>query len=343
MRESADQNSILSKCNLTIRDYKLIDEGDLVVVAMSGGPDSIVLTEILLRLKDKLKFTLEVCHYNHGIRGTAGDEDEKFVIKYCKERNLALQVGRRGLNEEIKNEDDARELRYKFFEKVLIKKGRGNTKIATAHHMDDLAETYIMRLIRGSGIKGLSSILPRRKNFIRPLLSISKNEILDFLEIHHLSFCTDLTNFEDIYFRNQIRNSLIPMLKSYNPQVVKRLAETAESTSEVYAYMQRVAEKLFESRVKEEDGRYVVDAREFSSLAPAEKTYLVIMCIDKLGGKDYTFAQVKKIVQLIERNIGKKILPLPHSLRFELKSGKIYIYKQQQVTIKENDGKPKKK
>lgn len=343
MKNFSDQNSIYRKTLLAIQKDKLISCGDTIIVALSGGPDSICLMSLLLSMQNKLDIRLEACHYNHKLRGEAGDADEAFVRKFCADHKLKLEVGERLPSEKAKSEEEARELRYKFFEKILTGQGREKAKIATAHHMDDLAETFLMRLIRGSGLKGLSSILPRRKNFIRPLLSISKNEILNYLKQSHVAYCQDLTNFENDFFRNKIRLDLLPQLIDYNPQVVKKISETVQSVSESFDFLESEAQAVFEQMVVTEGGKYCIDASEFSRLHPAMKTQLVILCIDKLGGYDYTFQQIKKIIQLIDQNVGKKILPLPYSLRFELKSGKIYLYKEETVNFKENNGKSKKK
>lgn len=327
MKDRADQKSFFNKAKLSVKKEKLINRGDVVFVALSGGADSVALAEFLIEYKKISDFELKACHFNHKIRGEEGDADQKFVEKYCREKHIPLKVGERTAGEVIKNEENARDLRYKFFDGILAQEGSRQGKIALAHHMDDVAETFLMRMIRGSGLKGLSSILPRRKNFIRPLLGISKMEIIDYLKTHHQPYCTDATNFSDIYFRNKVRNTLIPLLAKFNPQITKKLAETAEVSAELYQYIAMRVAEIFERITEQRADGYIIHSREFAKLAPAEQTYLVIMCIDKLGGKDYTFAQVKNIVQLVTNKTGKKELPLPHSLRFSLKSGKIYLYK----------------
>ena len=341
MKSSANQKSFYNKIKLNILKERLIDSGDLVFLALSGGPDSIFLCEVLLLLQKEIKFELRACHFNHKLRGEAGDADQKFVEDYCKSHNIELTLGERQQEEPASSEEEARELRYNFFEKISGQ-GRGKTKIATAHHMDDLVETYLMRLIRGSGLKGLSSILPRRKNFIRPLLFISKKEILDYLNQQQISYCIDQTNFEEKFTRNRIRNDLIPELLTYNSKVKSAIAQTVLSNAEDNDFMESCARGLFARIVTSSEGKLSIDLGEFLSLHPAVQKRLVIYCIEKLGGRDYTFDQINSIIRLALRNIGKKELPLPYSLRFRLESGKIYMYKKS-VNSKENDGKSQKK
>lgn len=343
MKSIKDQKSILYKAAKAIEKDKLIEPGDTVVVACSGGPDSICLLTLLYELKDQQSFSLEACHFNHKLRGEDGDSDEQFVKKYCKDMGIPLTVGERAASETVKNEEDAREIRYSFFEKILEQKGREGTKIALAHHLDDLAETLLMRLIRGSGFKGLSSILPRRKNFIRPLLQISKNEIISFLDTRGIAFCKDSTNSQDIFFRNQIRNQLVPLLKSYNPRVIESLSRTAGNASEIYDYLSSETELLAKSMVNYDRGQYIVDRAALLSLHPVLRKELLLNCIEKLGGKDYTAVQIENIMELIEQNVGKKSLPLPHSLRFEFKNGKIYLYNSEFISFEEHNGKSQKK
>ncbi len=343
MNSKHEQNSLVNKVRLNIIKHNLIKRGDRVVVALSGGADSVCLFDVLDSLKAKLGFKLSACHYNHRIRGEAGDLDEEFVKKFCLDRGAEIEVSRRGLSETIKNEDDARQLRYSFFEKILLKGGsREGVKIAIAHNLNDLAETFLMRLIRGSGLRGLRSILPVRKNFIRPLLYISRPDIESYLANRGLQYRVDQTNFTDRYFRNKIRHKLIPDLEKYNNKIVEKLAQTATNLAEDYEQIDKNAADNYKLICQTAHSGVSFQRKDYLILSESQQKHLMIHIIEQLGGKNYSFTQIEKIDQLIKQNIGKKTLPLPYSLRFELQSGKITIKLTDSNNKEKNDQSEKK-
>lgn len=219
-----------------IKNY--INKGDEVVVAFSGGADSLFLLEMFLKMKDEYSLNIKIAYLNHNLRSDS-KEEEKFVETIAKEKNLILYKKSLTISDIAKEnkrgiEMVAREERYKFFEEI----SNETSKIALAHHIDDNIETFLFRLIRGSSLKGLKSIPFIRTKFIRPLLrSFYKEEILEYLEKNKIEYFSDYTNNSNIYMRNKIRNELIPILKQYNPNIkenIKNLIEESNSLPENY-------------------------------------------------------------------------------------------------------------
>jgi len=223
---------MIRKIKEAIEKNHLLDQGEKVVVAVSGGPDSVALLKILEMLSDEYRLTLIVAHLNHGLREDAACE-ERFVRKMAADMEIAFEFKsldiaslRKGSGKCI--EDTSREVRYDFLNDVAKK--HGARKIALGHHINDQTETVLMNFLRGSGPTGLKGMLPARDStYIRPLLGVTRSEITSFLELHGISFVTDVSNADQRYLRNRIRHTLIPLLKSrYNPKLdesVKTMAE----------------------------------------------------------------------------------------------------------------------
>jgi len=215
--------------------------GDMVVVGLSGGADSTCLLESLDILKGEFGVRLAAAHFEHGIRGKAGRRDAEFARSLAGERNLRFILGRGDVpalaqREKLSIEEAARKARYEFFDSIP-RRFRGvkkeAIKIALGHTADDQAETVIMRLLRGSGPRGLGGIPPVRGRFIRPLIEVSRETIIGFLRARNLSWTEDETNVSGDYLRNRIRRELMPALKEYNPNLVATLVRTAQACREM--------------------------------------------------------------------------------------------------------------
>lgn len=214
---------MLNKLQSFIRRYRLVCPGDQVTCAVSGGADSMALLFALYLLKEKLQITLSAAHYNHGLRGEESDRDEAFVRSFCDRFEIPLYCGHGQVTPGSKGlEAAAREARYAFFETIP-------GKIATAHTADDNAETVLMHLVRGTGLKGLGGITPVRGLVIRPMLGITRQEVLAFLEEYHVSFVTDSSNETDEFLRNRIRHRVMPLLREENPRLAENLSAMALS------------------------------------------------------------------------------------------------------------------
>ncbi len=228
---------MLNRMVATIRENGLIAAGDSVMVGLSGGPDSVALFDGLLRLSGRLSFSLCAAHLNHKLRGREGDEDERFVRKLAENHNVPLVVESRDVKGIRRKrggsiEEIAREVRYAFLKEAAGKLGAG--KIALGHNVNDNAETLLINLFRGSGLKGLSGIPISRKEgelvVIRPLLGATRGEILSYLKMRKLRYRQDASNLDTSLTRNKIRHELLPLLaKEYNPRIERTLVETARN------------------------------------------------------------------------------------------------------------------
>ncbi len=203
------------------RKYSLMQPGDRIVCAVSGGADSVALLFALYLLKEKLHIDLSAAHFNHGLRGEESDRDEQFVRDFCSRYDIPLFVGSAEVKAGKKGlEAAARDARYAFFKNL-------DGKIATAHTADDNAETVLLHLVRGTGLKGLGGIMPQNGNVIRPMLSITRSDVEDFLEEWSLPHIEDSSNETDQFLRNRLRHHVIPLLKEENPQLAENLSQMA--------------------------------------------------------------------------------------------------------------------
>lgn len=195
--------------------------GDTVICAVSGGADSMALLFGMYLLKDRFRITLEAAHFNHGLRGAESDGEEAFVREFCDRFEIPLHVGRGTVVPGKKGlEAAARDARYAFFATL-------NGKIATAHTADDNAETVLMHLVRGTGLKGLGGISPVNGRLIRPMLTVTRQQVLTFLEEYHIGYCTDSSNETDDFLRNRLRHHVMPLLKAENPKLSENLSAMA--------------------------------------------------------------------------------------------------------------------
>ena len=212
---------MLNKLLTFIRQQKLVEPGDSVTCAFSGGPDSVALLFALYLLKDKLQIQLAAAHFNHHLRGEESDRDENFVREFCLRYDIPLTVGRGKVISGKKGlEAAARDARYTFLRTLP-------GKIATAHTADDNAETVLMHLVRGTGLKGLGGIAPVNGNVIRPMLNVTRQDVEDFCAEWCLSYITDSSNLGDAFLRNRLRHHVMPLLKQENPQLSANVSAMA--------------------------------------------------------------------------------------------------------------------
>ncbi len=249
------KNSVLQ----AIDRFSLIEKGDAVTVALSGGADSVALLHFMCSLKDELQITVKAAHLNHLIRGDEAKRDEDFVKELCKNMGVELFCERVDIPKIAKERKESIELcarreRYEFFSRIA------EGKVATAHTASDNAETLLLNLTRGSGIKGLCGIPPKRDNFIRPLIFCTRQQIEDYCKENQLSFVTDSTNLENAYTRNKLRHKAVPVLRDINANLEDTLTRTVLSLSEDnYALDIMAEELLFKSEA--DNGLVVLDLK----------------------------------------------------------------------------------
>lgn len=212
---------MLNKLRAFLKEQALLSPGDRVIAAVSGGADSVAMLFALYLLRDELGITLEAAHFNHHLRGAESDRDEAFVTDFCGRYDIPLHLGsgrivpgKKGL------EAAARDARYAFLRSLP-------GKVATAHTADDNAETVLMRLIRGTGLKGLGAIAPVSGNVIRPMLTVTRDDVEAFLEEYALPHVEDSSNGTDDFLRNRIRHGILPLMRAENPRIGENLSAMA--------------------------------------------------------------------------------------------------------------------
>ena len=251
-RRVESKSYIKQEVKKTISRYGMIDPGDLVVVAVSGGPDSVCLLHLLYELRDHLKFDLVVAHYDHGLRPDEDEDETQFVRRLAESMNLPYETEKAHSligGDAASIEEKARDARYAFLEKVMD--SLQAQKIAMGHNLNDQAETVIMRLLRGSGPSGLSGIPPfRERKIIRPLIEIKREQILSYLTSRKLSYVLDSSNLETRYLRNEIRLKLMPLLLTYQPRLIEHLGQMADTLRNESEYLEQRAEDWVRKEAK---------------------------------------------------------------------------------------------
>ena len=323
---------LINKVKDTIVDKNLIKENDVVVIGVSGGPDSICLLDILIKLKSEINFNICVAHINHGIRKEAKD-DAEYVKNFCKIHNIPFYLKEENVINiskvnKIGLEEAGRKVRYEFFEEIL-KKVNG-TKIATAHTASDNAETILMNLMRGTGISGLKGIRAVRDNkYIRPLIDCTRNEIEEYCKNKNLNPRYDKTNDENEYIRNKIRNILIPLIeKEFNPNIIlslKRLSDIVYTENE---YLDSIIDKIYEEiLISKEKKEIVLDLKKFNNQPLALQNRIIIYTVTELFGSAQGIEKihVNDIIKLCNNNIGNKYLIPNKKIKVLVKNKKIYF------------------
>lgn len=307
-------NNIINIVKNNIVENSLVKKGDKIVVAVSGGPDSMCLLDILYRLKDELEFSILVAHVNHGIR-IESDLEKEYVEKYCKERNipffyLKVDVPKLSKEKKISEETCGRMVRYDFFEKV--RQENNADLIAVAHNLNDNIETILLNQIRGCGLKGLIGMDFKFNNIIRPLLTIEKKDILVYNNELELHPCFDKTNEEDIYLRNKIRLQLIPYLKELNPNFVANISRMRNILKEDNDFIEEYTNIVFDKVIiKIDNSKIVFDFSKFMNEHKSIQKRIIRKIIEKkisnLDGIENI--HVLDIIKLLNNNIkGKKYI-----------------------------------
>ena len=298
------RHGLFQSVALAVRRHGLIQPETGVLVALSGGPDSVALLTALNDLRDSGRvrgLSLHAAHVNYGLRGTESDEDEAFVVELGRQLAIPVHVERANLSR-IRGaslQAQARNCRYSFFDRLC--QAYGLSTIATGHTADDQAETILMWLIRGCGAKGLCGIpIMREGKIIRPLLHVGREEILDYLALCQLGYRSDSSNTQKTYQRNRIRHDLLPMLQAFNPRVIQALARTAEILKQDEALLLDVERTQWSAIVMESaPGRVVLDCRELAKSPLGLQRRLVRRAWEAVRGTaaGLTFPHVTSVLQ----------------------------------------------
>ena len=310
----------------------MLDYGDRILVAVSGGADSVVLLDVLNRLKDAFSLKLVVAHFDHGLRPRDDEDETRFVATLADAMDLPF-VTEKALTPPGGNgmslEEAARDLRYEFL--YGAKAAHGAQKIALGHTLDDQAETVLMRLLRGSGIRGLSGIPPvRHPDIVRPLIEVTRREIEGYLAHRNLKHITDPSNLEKRHLRNRIRLELLPQLKTYQPGIVRILGQTAEIMRNETRWMAREAMEWIEGAVTvSETGDQSLPLEAFAKLAPALQSRVIRRIISRLqGGLRRIHLRHIDAVKGLTRGLPQKRLNLPNGVRV-IRTYDILLFTQQ--------------
>lgn len=320
---------ILDRIKSTIRKYGLIGKNDKIVIGVSGGPDSTALLYLLNSLKKDFKLSLYIAHLDHMLRsGSSGDEE--FVQNLggkLKIPVISTKIDVKKISGYGSLEETARNARFSFFFKVA--KSVKASKIALGHNLDDQAETVLMRIIRGTGLYGLAAILPKRKmaglEIIRPLIEVKRKDIELFLKQKKIKPRIDITNSQDIYLRNKIRNKFLPLLeKTYNRKIKDVLSNLAESAGYDYDYLNQAALRVARRT------NYRLSLKELLRMHPAVRRMLFRLKIAELKGdtRRITFQHVLEIEDMIFYRPVNSIVDLPKGISVTKKKTSLLFYKR---------------
>lgn len=314
----------------TIESQQLIAPGDRVVLALSGGPDSLCLLHILSELRERLAFDLKALHVNHMLRGSEADADALWVEEHCRALGIPVRIVScdvAGLAKEqgLSEEEAGRQVRYQ-----ALKEYAEGGLIALAHNRNDQAETVLFRLLRGSGVHGLAAMDYKRKDgVIRPLLDTPRDEIEEYCQRKGLAPRMDRTNSETEYTRNRIRLELIPQLeKAFNPNLQEALVRLAASARADDDLLNRMAEDTLAGCAADggSDGVVVLEKEDLLALDPAIRARVLCLALQKLGlEEDLSFVHRQALEDLLQKGRGGKTLQLPGGYLAGLFAGRLTL------------------
>ena len=310
------ENKVLSY----IQKNHLTDPGDKILVGFSGGADSTALLAVLSALRRLLSIDLVAVHVNHMIRQEA-DSDEEFCREFCARLDIPFFAVKKDIpamaaGEKLTEEEAGRLARYDVFSDILARQQAD--KIAVAHHENDLAETLLMNLFRGSGLHGAAGIKAVRGNIIRPFLCVTRKEIEEYLAEKDISFCTDATNGENIHTRNIIRNVLMPVIeRDINAGAVKHLSRAAADFEKADAYIRNRAKKVFDGSVSTSEEEVLIDLEKLEDEDDIIRENVILLCFEKLtpSRKDITSNHVEAVLSLMNSREGSGSCDLPYDLK----------------------------
>lgn len=318
---------MLDKIRATIKKFNMLSYGDSVIIGVSGGADSVCLTDVLNSLKEEFALNITLVHINHNIRGDEAQRDEDYVIELGERygnrvKVFSYEVEKMARTEGLTVEEMGRRLRYEAFYNVAGSKG----KIAVAHNLNDNCETMIMRFFRGTGIKGLGGISATRDRIIRPLINITRGEIEDYCNNRGLQYCTDSTNNIEEYTRNKIRLNVIPLIqRDFNENIIATMSRTAELMADEERYMENVARNAY-NECEVEPKR--IDINKLLNYDRVIQRRIV-----RNGFIDYSadlhdisYEHVENVLSLCYKESGK-IIELPNGLRAIREHSTILFYK----------------
>lgn len=310
--------NLIKKVQNIIFQNNLFNREAKIILAVSGGPDSCCLLDVFSRLQKKYSLELIIAHVNYNLRGKDSVRDEKFVQDLATKYNLEIFAQNIEIPKKKISENYLRNIRYDFFEK--LRADYNFDFIAVAHNADDQVETFLMRIIRGSGMSGLTAMKFKNEKIIRPLLSTSRKEILEYLRDNNLTYRTDKTNSQNLFLRNKIRNKLIPSLKKdFNPKVKETIFDSLISISEDSEYLEKTALKNSKS----------LEIKKLEKLHPAILRRVLRNNLKNTRGdlKNISTNNIEEIIKIIKSTKNKIQTVILPGLKITKKSDKLIIIK----------------
>ncbi len=295
------------KAEDAIRKFHMFPQGAEIVVGLSGGADSVALLHVLCGRKADFDWNITAVHIHHGLRGDAADKDQKFVEKFCEKLNVPCIVKKYDVKAEAKKrklgeEEAGRLLRYEAFREIAGEGGH----IAVAHHRKDQTETVLMRLCRGTGMKGLVGMRPVRGDICRPLLFCSREEIEAYCKENNLDWREDATNFEDNYTRNKLRLRVLPLLEEINPKAEEHIAKTAELLAMEEDFLEGQADVCYRAVKRESLLEEVhLDREKLNALHPAMKKRVLRKALGEFLTADVSQPQLDALENLLQKESGR--------------------------------------
>jgi len=316
-----------------IHEHHLVSSQEKLLVAVSGGQDSVCLLHILVKLQEELGVRLHVAHLNHQLRGAEAEADARYVSQLAHQLGIPDTIERRDVKsyqaqQRISLEEAAREVRYTFLAEVA--KSVGADRVAVGHTIDDHIETILMHLIRGTGTRGLRGLQPKQNRnsltIIRPLLPVSRQETADYCHHHQLMPRVDASNLSLSPLRNRIRHQLLPLLHSYNPGVREALLRTARIASDDLAFLDKEIGQLWGKVACQVENTVILDKGRFLGLPSALKRHLLRTSIERLLGNlmDIETRHIEEIMDALTKPAGKR-LSLPGGLIFSIEYDRYLI------------------
>lgn len=327
-----------------IQKHNLFVSGDKLVVAVSGGADSVCLLHILVECRTRLGVELHVAHLNHQLRGAESDADAEYVLGLARRLGVPATVERRDVADYctargLSLEEAAREVRYSFLAEIA--REMGTSKVVVGHTRDDRVETVLLHLLRGTGIAGLSGLQPRsvlrcgeqhggRLEIVRPLLEVTKQETWDYCRKHGLEPCSDSSNVEPIFLRNRIRLELLPLLRSYNRSIDTALLRLADIASDEISFIEEQLSLLWDRLASEEKGILYLDKGELATLPRALQRQAFRFAVKRLRGdlKDIEADHIEAMIDFLSKSAGRR-LSLPQGLSLSVEYGRLALMSSQ--------------
>jgi tRNA(Ile)-lysidine synthase len=313
-----------------IQEQRLIPPGQKVLVAVSGGPDSVSLLHILFNLRKELDIELHIAHLDHRLRGKESDADSAYVAELARKLGIPAAIASRDVKAYQKEhrlslEEAAREVRYAFLAEAAVKAGA--VRVAAGHTASDNIETILMHLVRGSGTRGLRGLLPvnirragsHKLTLIRPLLEITREETVTYCRRHRLHPRTDSSNLSPELFRNRVRHELLPLLTQYNPRIAEALQRTARIAGDDLDFIDQEIARQRKAIMRFEADSVIMDRKKLLSLSPSIQRYLLREAIEAILGdlKDIEAGHIEQLLAALGKPAGR-VIGLPERLEFTI-------------------------